>query len=351
MKAFVIVSAPFHLICLTEAIEIYQIEQFELVFHGEIDSENERQMNQVFTKLPIKPNKTHFLRPSEIRGKTLEYRIEYYAGVLNKTKRVEFDLVLFSDFRAQWQKDLIDGFLDARRVLLDDGSITLALIEFHLKSGFLFSLPRYGTQNRQAYATQLKKKYGIKPMCDADIELFTIFGAADIGHRVITRNSLSHLHRQFQSIDEKTEVIIGAKIVERGFCTKSEYFDLLDEICLQCDEKNVIYIPHRGESLEQKQYIKDRYPYFKVLQLSCSIEFWLGSLDRPPAIFHGYVSTAFFIINTCYPQITLKCYRPPEVVIDNMASAPVYGSDQYNYSEVTRLLYDKLPKEVTVVQL
>jgi hypothetical protein len=158
------------------------------------------------------------------------------------------------------------------------------------------------------------------------------------------------MKRQFSEVDVNTEVIVGAKIVDRGFCQEDEYHSMLRKICDNCSAK-VLYIPHRGESSENKAKLASLFPRIQMLDITIPIESWLGQQTCPPATFHGYVSTAFYIINLCYPQIDLKCYRPSEQVINKMSSADVYGSNRYNYAQVTKLIYDKLPKSVDIIYL
>ncbi|MDO6709370.1 hypothetical protein Q4567_01415 [Aliiglaciecola sp. 2_MG-2023] len=350
MKAFALVSAPFHIICLSEAIDYFKINELHIVFHADENTEASRQMRSVLENLKNVKKTIHFLEPSYLYKKSLEDRIGYYGDVLSKIDRNSFQYVFFSDFRVQWQKDLIDGFQKSKRIMLDDGSITLAFIHFHLPNNAFFALPNFGTSARRQYAEDIKLNYGIVPQSDSDIDLFTIFYREKVTGKKVFPNTLAKLHRQYTNIDKSTEVIIGAKIVDRGFCDKTEYLQMLDKINSNCKGK-IIYFPHRGESADHQSEIKSTFPQFEFIAPSTSIELWLLMQQHPPATFHGYVSTAFFIINMCFPQITLKCYRPSDRVINNMQDIKVYGSTLYNYSQVTRLFYSKLPKSVELIQL
>lgn len=347
-NALALVESPFHVLCLQEAIVHYNVDKVSIVVMTDATSRNHQQILRALERLKALPVGVEiaFGDWGSVKGASLQKRIEIYANRLGEFSDREFTFVFFCDFRAQWQKDIIESQDAPNIIMLDDGTATLSFLYYHATRGICFDLPVYGSVERRREAVRLKEQAGLVKKQDIVPRLFTIFEQHAVCGLACDRNALSNLYTRFAQLDDETDVIIGAKIVERDICSVDDYHTLIERILSVCKGR-VVYIPHRGQSQTFNDSLETRFPELNVLYLDVPIENWIADQSIPPARFHGFVSTAFYVIDRCFPQITTYCYAPPESILVSAETSGVYGSTQFNNRQVFELYYQCLPPSVT----
>jgi hypothetical protein len=348
VNALALVESPFHLLCLQEAISHYSVTRVNIIVMSDATSRNHQQILGGVKRLRELPLELEISYGdwNAVKGGSLQQRIEIYANRLKDFSSSDYDFVFFCDFRAQWQKDIVESQDAPNTIMLDDGTATLSFLYYHAQRGICFDMPVYGSPERRKEAAEIKKQAGLTKWKDIIPRLFTIFEQHAVPGFECERNPLSNLYTHFTNLDENTDVIIGAKIVERDICSVDDYHTLIERIIDSCTGQ-LIYIPHRGQSQAFNDSLANRFPELNVLYTDMPIENWIAQQSCPPARFHGFVSTAFYVIDRCFPQLAAYCYEPPESILSSAETAGVYGSTQFNNRQVFELYYQCLPDSVS----
>lgn len=354
MQALALVESPFHLICLNEAINAMKLDRVDVLVITDHSSRNHCQLEAVrhtLTNLQSNRIQFHYGNTGSVQGNDLKKRIGVYAIPFLALQNKPFDRLLVTDFRSQWQKDIAATLSDTDTWLLDDGTATLSFLYYHLPKGKQFSLPVYGTTQRQQEAKAVKKGLGLSTGEPAPMSLFTLFDEHVPEHIPVIKNSLSMLSCEFVNTDPSSAIIIGAKIVERDLCSVDDYHRFVGDIIHKCSDKKIIYIPHRGQSQKFNESLAAQYPQLTIQYLNLPLELWLAAQSCPPSSLHGFVSTAFYVAARAFPQLRLHCYAPTQNMLNHADKAGVYGSNCFTNSEAININYQCLPAAVMKVDL
>lgn len=350
-NALFLVTAPFNITCIQEAVRQFSIDHAHLVT---VFNENDRSHHQLVMKISqlrdVQVNTT-FLDYSVVAKASLEKRIALYANHIPRLQLEHFDMVFFSEFRSQWQQDIIETLNHPATWMLDDGAITLSFLRYHWPVRQIFSIPKTGTPERIIEAQNLKSSLGIKNNKLEKIKIFTIFSHIVPDDDAIIANKLSHLKKDFENLDHETDLIIGAKLVGRNFMSYLEYENFIRGMISNCEGLNILYAPHRGQPDEITQRLIKQNPKLTLLRAERPIEDWLRTVALPPARIHGYCSTAFYIFNLIYPQLALNCYSVDSPYIDNFDTLPAWGSTLFKNSDAVRLVMECMPNRVKQIIL
>ncbi|WP_414830131.1 polysialyltransferase family glycosyltransferase [Alteromonas sp. H39] len=348
MKHIALIESPFHLICLSEAIDEFTISALDIVVVTSHSSRNFAQLEAVksfYKNLNAAGVKWYFGDTDTASDTDLNERIGVYARVYNELKHNDYRRLFISDFRSQWQKDIAATSNAPEKWLLDDGTATLAFCYYHLPKGRLFSLPVYGSGARLREAQKIKEDYGLSLRDVTKLNMFTVFDK-HVPQQILTRhNTLRSLQKSFDSLATDTTLIIGAKILERDFCSVRDYHAFIETIIAEATSE-VVYVPHRGQSQHFNDALADAFPQLEILYIDSPLEIWFYQQASPPAHVCGFVSTFFYVAAQVFEQVKLTCYAPTNDVLSQADKAGVYGSDLFTNSEAIRINFQCLPEAV-----
>lgn len=351
-KSLFLVTAPFNVTCFQEAIYDFKINSaYILCIVYDENSENHKKLLKKIDTLDINKKEIKFIYYKEVAKKSLYERIAFYANIIPLLKNKNFDLVFFSEFRVVWQEDIINTLRHPSTYMLDDGTSTIGFLEYHWPIGKVFSIPSYSTSERKKEASRIKEQLGINLIPFTTIYIYTIFKPLFINLKNIEHNSLKHISRSFKTINKDQEIIVGTKLVTANLIELKDYTIFIKNIIKEIEsKKEILYIPHRGQDKTNTQKLLDACPELKLLEPSISIEDYIKNHENPPSKIHGFISTAFFIINTAYPQIKINCYSLPNSYLESIKEKKFWGSDQYGFYEGTIAMYKHLPKEINLIK-
>src|SRR5690606_6060660 len=127
-----------------------------------------------------------------------------------------------------------------------------------------------------------------------NIGFFTIFDKY-VNHRNTIANEMKSMHGDIKKIDDNI-YWIGSPIVEDGIVSDEYYFSSLKCYCktigLNC---KIIYIPHRRESVDKINRIKNEIG-ITINYIDCPIELFFLNEDSYPKIVISFFSTALFTL-------------------------------------------------------
>lgn len=346
LNVLFLVTAPFNITCIQEAVKQFCISYAHIITVYSANDRSHQQLVKKISQLTDVHVKTTFLDYETVAQASLEKRIALYANHIHLLQQEHFNMVFFSEFRSQWQQDIIETLNHPNTWMLDDGAITLPFLQYHWPSRQIFSIPQTGTNERIAEARNIKSSLGIKKNKLEKIKIFTIFSHITPNDDAIIPNQLSHLKKNFEALDSETDLIIGAKLIGKEFMSYKEYEIFIRGIINNCNGSIILYAPHRGQPSEMTQCLIERNPELTLLKSDQPIEDWLKVQAVPPARIHGYCSTAFYIFNLIYPQLSLHCYTVGNMYLDKFDLIPTWGSTLFKNSDALRLQLDFMPESV-----
>ena len=104
-------------------------------------------------------------------------------------------------------------------------------------------------------------------------------------------------------------LIVGSKFVEEGIITRECYFKVLKKMIKTQDKnKDFIYVPHRGESVDNLERIKNDLG-LHVVKTSLPIEFIRYELGIVPMTVHTILSTSIFSMQLIYKETGFITYK------------------------------------------
>lgn len=348
MKALALVESPFQLLCVREAIEAMAITDVTIIVATDFTSHGYNQILQVqqalFSRLDIS-SKFIFLDLNSVKGQSLRNRIALYAEPLQSIDKFNLDRLLIGEFRSQWQKDIASTLSHVDAWLLDDGTATLCYLYYHIPAKKQFSIPKVGSKERQKEADDIKRSLQLSTGEAPNLSLFTIFPQHVPKTTVSLANNLTCIYKEFDQIDTSAVIVIGSSMVELELCSFDEYLASIANIVNKVD-KRVIYIPHRAQSKKHSELLKKRFPSIELLILDKPFELWLFEQEMPPSHICGFFSTAFFVADIAFPQLTMTCIPFSEKMYAKIDKLPVHGSDCFGNKEAFETAYKCLPKRV-----
>ncbi|MFC3095057.1 hypothetical protein DRW07_16875 [Alteromonas sediminis] len=348
MKALALVETPLQLLCVKEAADAMELTSVTVFVVSDLRSNSYTQLTKLRSWFrDFSSEKYQFVVAdlSSVAGESLELRIGLYADLFNELDHDQFDRLLLCEYRSQWQKDIAATLSHIDTWLLDDGAATLCYLFFHVPAKKQFSLPQTGTEERQAEANRIKQSMNLSTGEPAKLSLFTMFHAHVPNSIVSQPNNLRCIYKLFDAVDSSSMVFIGTNMVELGMSTADQYHSIVKEI-IQSTNKKVIYIPHRGQSKENNELFKSKFPTVEFLTLDMPLELWIHEQHKPPGHIVGFYSTAFYIANLAFPQINLTCIAFTQNMLDKAEETHVFGSNLFTNKEAFALAYDYLPEKV-----
>ncbi len=348
MKHLALIESPFHLICLSEAVTEMEIAELDVMVITAQSSRNYAQLEYVksfYSNLKTPGVNWYYGDTDTVQGSDLHSRIALYAEIYNKLRHHDYRSLILSDFRSQWQKDIAATCSAQEKWLLDDGTATLAYCYYHLPRGRQFSLPKYGSQSRIQEAKDIKRKLGLALGEVGPLHMFTMFGQHVPATVKSLDNPLTGLKTTFKNLAENNTLIIGAKILERDFCSVRDYHAFIRRIIAEAGG-DVMYVPHRGQSAHFNEALAEAFPQLHILYIESPLELWFYNQTCPPAHVCGFVSTFFYVAAQSFPQLKLTCYAPTESILRQADKAGVYGSDCFTNSEAITVNFECLPAAV-----
>jgi len=249
--------------------------------------------------------------------------VNYYASVLPVLNKLNADLLIIGDVRPYAFTDLARSINAKTRVLVDDGTGTLVVYEYLVKSGKYYDLPKSSSPIRQAERDEQKRAMGIQVDATPPYDLFTCFDlpetqATKVHHQPCARFVFTHHELNYKQI-----AIAGAPLVELNKLSLSDY---LSAIAAMTKNKDVeyLYIPHRNETKEKLDSLQEALPV-KLLPIDRPIELWLKFHPNPPAKLYSIISTCLWNIHESQPSIQVKAFLPSRNAWQRGAQKEAWG--------------------------
>ncbi|MEL0609368.1 glycosyltransferase 52 family protein [Vibrio echinoideorum] len=293
-----LVTSPFQHICAVEARSHYKTEGNILLL---VEQSSEPGLSQQ-KKLVNEKEWDHVIKiPRKNRTRNLPKVIKKIWEITNKEQINNFFHAEYNGWRT---KLLLRNLNINKEVYFDDGTLTINEYEEEIRSK--------ATYSRKRFINDLALKFqGIAPIDELPqsekLELFTIFDIANPEH-VIVKNTLAELKKKVGSTElfDPTSPVgfIGeGAIGHKRRKTQEVYVEEVRTFTLN-HSQGVIYFPHRTETEETKEAIKN-IPNLTYHQSEYPLEIELVEKKIKLSKLIGALSTAQYTASLIYKDMPI----------------------------------------------
>lgn len=298
-----IVSSPFQYICANEARVFFNTKDNVLVLKTKQTNIGKIQFNSII----IESDWDYiFHQPDSGRLASIPKTIK---KLIKLSERLESkkNTLYFSQYQCMLTNLIRRNLNHHRQVYFDDGIQTLKEYYEYIEKKVTYSRPRFFDD----IIIQLQgiKKIGSLEYND-NLEIFSIFNIPNPTCRLHI-NTLSAL-RNTMNIKEQfdSEGAIGfigeGNVGEEKTISESEYLNKINKVC--SSRKKVIYFPHRRESEELKNKIKN-IKNIKYHTPEYPIELEIYKKNIKLSKIYGMASTATYTLSIVYKEIPIEIIR------------------------------------------
>ncbi len=215
----------------------------------------------------------------------------------HRFKNINISRVFLGEFRIDYSWILANNANPKEIVLLDDGLGTLS-INKHLTSQAGLSI-----KNIICRITGLKNAQRQVPT------IFTIFKLPeDIPYKTI-ENKFSYFKKTFLEVCSKNEnevYFLGAPLADLGIVSQDYFFESLKKITHFYKEKQIIYILHRRENLDN---MKKMFPDVKFVVYDNIIEIEFLLKKKQPTHIASFYSAALYTLDAIYSVNNVDVFK------------------------------------------
>ena len=310
-RVIAIVESPLQLINANEYIVKYDLaENADFYFVSSRNADNIKQIKNTYNALKLKGN---IFETSVVDiDNSFITRIKFYIKIILAAKKMptDYSLVLVGHIHSIYQNVLANRVKNAKCVYVDDGNASVALIN-QLKRNKIKSFSSF---SKRLFPSLLGLNPNIK-YGEQCLFYFTIYkDLIESNHPYICFevNELNYLLSEFCKKERNQEYIyfIGTPFYwnDRQY---ENFENDIKKISNLYKGKKVFYFPHRYESEEQLNIIKDL--GWEIIQYGLPIELSLMNLEYLPLEFGFFFSTAVENISKLIKNVSFRSFK-----IDNI---------------------------------
>jgi hypothetical protein len=223
MRNLFFIESPLQLLNAYEVIFEFNLKNYKIIIRLSKMKENDKQIKYLVKYLDIKNVKFITIKAEKKSlNDYIKLFVYQYKFIMKK-----IDKVFIGNFDSGFFKLILKQFPKEKIILLDDGSKTLAIQKQFSESNFY--------------------------------NLFTMYDITSVKNQIIYKNKYKKLNEKLKSLNivHNEVLFLGMKLSEIGVISEKEYIRLLQKISTEYKDKNIIYIPHRGESVIKLQKISE----------------------------------------------------------------------------------------------
>ena len=310
-----IVKSPLQLINSIEAISHFKLKNNVVVLLNDGSELNTKQMEKLLTWhdwkkiIRVKDNK--------------KSKFFKYIKLIKELKKHQYNYMFFGEF-GSIHKAIIPNVKKEKLFYLDDGFGT------YYDYNEIILTKKYNKFSLRQLRFAL---FGYKIKIKESINLFTYFGDIKSSNRLVVKNSLNYLKTNFLSNIKTTDEVIFLGQPIENLIDDETYIRFVKAIIKKYKDRNITYMPHRGETKEQIQKVKSlQNNYFKFRENSIPIELYFLEKKFIPNTVLSFCSTAMTTLNIIYDIPNILSIEIPKDLM----------SHKENYELILKTYYSKL---------
>lgn len=304
----ILAESPLQLLNAYEAIYFFELKKYRIILRFSGVTKNDAQLSRLLETLDLNPENVERISINN-SGKTL-FDIAKLALISVKFlfRKKKIERLFVGNYNSGFFSLIYKGFKKSQIVLMDDGSLTLEI--------------------QKAFSDKLS------------LDLFTIYDIKPHKHQNIYQNSFAQIKIRLMQdlfIDNKSILFLGGGLSEIHIISSTEYMHLIAQISTYygAKGKNVLYIPHRNESVDKVSMI-GQLANVEVFDVNYPVELYGIFEKRIPATVASFYSTALISMRNIY-NLEVECFR--------------FNYKKSKYKEEIDSVYDYYEKEMNVISL
>jgi len=312
LKNLFIIGTPLQLLNAIEAVKQFKLENNILVVVHRSLHANKVQIN----------NLKRLYQWEEIIE--IEYNknssILKYVDLVKYLKNYIYNYIFISKLEVV-PKIVIPNVIKEKVFILDDGVMTISLYENNIKKNKI---------NKYNFKELRFLFFGLKIKIRDTINLFTYFDLKPTSKIEVAKNKLTFLKETYLegALKDNDNIYFLGHPSGRHISDDNYISSLLNLI--KFFNKNVVYIPHRGESEKMKKRVSSiANPLLCVKDINMPVELYFLENKIYPSNIIAYYSTALITLNIIYKECNIS-YLP---IAEN-------GSDQRSLRKIYNI-FDK----------
>lgn len=294
MKNLFIIGTPLQLINAIEAINYFKLENNILVIVYRSLIANKIQIDKI-------RNLYKWEEVLEIEYSKHSSLLKY-VHLTKYLKTHTYKYVFFPKLEVV-PKLVIANVKKEKVFLLDDGGLTVTIYEKSIKTDKL---------NKYDFKELRFLLFGLKVKIRDKINLFTYFNLPAINGIEVIKNSLLHLKNSVTDMKKESSVIyfLGQPISK--LIDDAVYRDSIQSIIKKYNKK-IIYIPHRGESVDKIKYLSELdNSMFSIENIGMPVELFFLNNEIYPSHVISYYSTALTTLDLIFEDTVINYIKIPE---------------------------------------
>jgi hypothetical protein len=264
-KSLLFVESPLQLLNAYEAINKFNLINYKIVIRLSSEELNDKQMKNIVNYLKI-DNISYIL--IKTKNRTI---FDYAKLIFNRIQYLftKVDKVFIGNYHSGFLNLIMKQFNKKKIILLDDGSKTIAIQNDFTENNFY--------------------------------NIFSMYDIKAILNQKIYKNEYSCITKICKNKETRNQDILflGMKLSEYGIISEEYYMELITKISNYYNDKNIIYIPHRGES-QKKLSLIEEYKNISIKYLEYPVELYGLYEDTIPYKVASFYSTALLTMKNIY---------------------------------------------------
>lgn len=295
-----LVTSPFQLICAVEAKHEYKLENNILAITKQVHEKGRKQIDALLDK-----NEWDVIVDLPIKNKTFE--LPKFIKKINKlTHRKNIKNVLHGEYAAWRTNVILKNIKYETEIMFDDGTATINDYNKYLKN-------KNSVNNKKGLKDFLLILQGVKPPRKVpfkeNFELFSVYHFENFSY-IKKENRLVKLKEKIDSkncysSDAPAGFLGQGEISFDGNSgmTPESYFQLLNRYH-QHTQKEIVYFPHRSESIEVRREI-EKLPFIIFHDSEWPIELEISKKKINLSSIAGISSTALYTLSLIHNDIPI----------------------------------------------
>ncbi len=222
-----------------------------------------------------------------------------YLSVIKELKESRYKYIFFARF-GSIQRLVVANTIKEKVYYFDDGTETINMYNHMLVPN---KINQINTRHIARFRFLLA---GLKINIRDNIHLFTYFDLKPLKNSEVVPNRLKYFRDQYLSGAKEDDNIyfLGQPLSELSLTSTETYINAIKDVILN-ESKNIIYIPHKGESLNSEIYNLSSNT-FEIKNIEISIELYFLRNNLSPTHIISFFTTAFFTLQLFYPDIKFE---------------------------------------------
>lgn len=322
MNNLFVITSPLQVINAIEAREHFKTNNNILVaVFSEFKSKNKEQIINLINEKDWNKVLYFDMQSSTQKQSTFLKQIQ----LVQLLRQTQYDFVFCGDFSSS-MKLILANVKKNQVFLLDDGATTINRYLYDLNQDI----------NNKKTPTKLIRELrfnicGLKTKVVDVINLFTSYKFIPKSNEQIIFNDLKFFQSGLlkNSLADESVYLLGQPLREINIVSNDVYLDSIAKIIKHYQDKNIIYIPHRAETLLDGLKLLEG-DTFKIKNIELPIELYFLQHNIYPKYICSFWSSALFTLNILYPKTIVEVFKIDDM---NIYFAQKQIQNVYNYLE------------------